>query len=214
MNLREAGVREGGSFFVSAPDRGAVRSLGIRRQVIDVSISASTQRHGVGRMGLNFSRDQIARHDATSLTIDHHQVEHLGTRVHGDPARADLPFQGLVRAQQELLTGLSSRVKSARHLRAAERSIRQSASILAGKRNALGYALVDNLDADLRQPVHIRFARSEVAAFHRVVEKPEYAVAVILIILGRIDSALGRDTVRAPGRILKTETLDVVAELS
>ena len=79
-----------------------------------------------------------------------------------------------------------------------KRAIRQRAAILARERHALRHALVDDVDADLRQPVNVRFARAEIAALHRVVEQPVNAVAVVLIILRRVDAALRGDGVRAP----------------
>src|SRR5204863_303553 len=65
---------------------------------------------------------------------------------------------------------------------------------------------------DLRKPVHIRFARAEIAAFDGVVKQPVNAVAVVLIILRGVNAALRRDAVRAPGAVLKTEAFNVVTE--
>ena len=73
--------------------------------------------------------------------------------------------------------------------------------------------MIDDVDADLRQPVDVRFTRSEIAAFDGVVEQAKYAVAVILVVLRSVDAALRRDTVRPPRRILETKTLDVVTQL-
>ena len=66
---------------------------------------------------------------------------------------------------------------------------------------------------DLREPVDVGFAGAEIAAFYGVVEETINAVAVILIVLRGIDSALRGDGVGAPGRILKTEALNVVTKL-
>ena len=68
--------------------------------------------------------------------------------------------------------------------------------------------------ADLRQAINVRFARAEIAAFDRVVKKPVNAVAIVLIILRGIDSALRRDAVRAPRAVLVTKALHVVTQLS
>ncbi len=144
--------------------------------------------------------------------VDHDQVEHLGTRIHLDCAESDLPFERLVGAEQQLLAGLAARVEGARHLRAAEAAVVQVARVFARERHALRHALVDDVDADLRQAVDVRFARPEIAALHGVVEEAVDAVAVVMIILGGIDAALRRDAVRAPRRILEAEAVDVVAE--
>ena len=114
-----------------------------------------------------------------ALAVDHHQVEHLGAREHRHLARADLPFQRLVSAQQQLLAGLAAGVESARHLRAAEGAVVQHAAVFARERHALRHALVDDVDADLREAVDVGFARAEVAALHGVVEEAVDAVAVV-----------------------------------
>ena len=128
-------------------------------------------------------------------------------------ALADLPAQGLVSAQQQLLAGLPPRVKGARDLRAAEGAVGQQPAVFAGEGHALGHALINDVDADLRQPIDIGFARPEIAALDRVVEQPLHAVAVVLIILGRVDSALRRDAVGAARAVLVTKGLHVVAQL-
>src|SRR5688572_32547322 len=56
-------------------------------------------------------------------------------------------------------------------------------------------------------------ARAEVAALDRVVEQPPRRVAVVLVVLGGVDAALGGDRVRAARRVLVAEALDVVAQL-
>ena len=68
------------------------------------------------------------------------------------------------------------------------------------------------LTDDLREPVNVGFAGAEIAALDSVVEQAVDAVAVVLIVLRRIDPALSRDGVRAAGRILEAETLYVVSE--
>ena len=68
--------------------------------------------------------------------------------------------------------------------------------------------------ADFGEAINVRFARTEIAALDRVVEKPVNAVAVVRIILRGVDSALGGDAVRAARAVLVTERLHVVALLA
>ena len=75
-------------------------------------------------------------------------------------------------------------------------------------------ALVDDQVTDFGQAIDIRFARTEIAAFDRVVEQTVNAVAVVLIIFGGVDSALRGDGVRAARRILKAKTFHAIAELA
>ena len=134
--------------------------------------------------------------------------------MHGDGAGMDLAFERLVGAEQKLLAGLAAGVEGARDLGAAEGAVGERAAVFAGEGNALGHALIDDVDADLRQAIDVGFAGAEVAAFDGVVEEAVDAVAVVLIILGGVDAALRGDGVRAAGRILKAEALDVVAKLA
>ncbi len=119
-----------------------------------------------------------------------------------------------VGAEQQLLAGLSTRVERARHLRATERAVGQEAAVLTRERHALRDALVDDVHAELRKPVHVGFACAEVATLHGVVEEAVHAVAVVLVVLGGVDATLRRDAVRAARGVVKGEQLDVVAELA
>ena len=129
-------------------------------------------------------------------------------------AERDLARERLVRAEQQLLAGLAPGVERARHLRAAERAVVEQAAVLARERHALRDALVDDVDADLGEAVHVRLAGAVVAALDRVVEEPVDAVAVVLVVLRRVDAALRGDAVRAPRRVVEREHLHAVAELA
>ena len=142
---------------------------------------------------LDLAGDQVARDDAARLAVDHDQVEHLVAREHLHVPSADLPLQRLVGAEQKLLARLAAGVERARDLRAAEGAVVEHAAVFARERNALRHALVDDVDADLRQAVDVGFAGAEIAALHRVVEQAVDAVAVVLIILGGVDAALRGD---------------------
>jgi hypothetical protein len=120
-------------------------------------------------------------------------------RVHLDVALGDLLLELLVRAEEELLPGLAARVEGAAHLRAAERAVGEEAAVLARERHALRRHLVDDVHRHLGEAVHVRLAGAEVAALDRVVEQALHRVAVVLVVLRRVDPALRRDRVRARG---------------
>ena len=67
---------------------------------------------------------------------------------------------------------------------------------------------------DFGEPINVGFARAEIAALDRVVEKPVNAVAVVLIILRGVDPALRGDAVRAARAVLVAERFHVVALLA
>ncbi len=158
--------------------------------------------------------DEIARDDAAGLAVDDDQVEHLGAGIHLDLTRVDLALERLIGAEEKLLAGLAAGVEGARDLGSTEGAIVECAAVFAGEWNALGNALVDDVDAVLRETVDVAFASAEVAAFDRVIEEAVDAVAVVLIIFGGVDATLGGDRVGAAGRILEAEALDVVAQLA
>jgi hypothetical protein len=135
-------------------------------------------------------------------------------REHRDGLAFDLAHQRLIRTEEQLLAGLAARVERPRHLRAAKRSVVELAAVLTRERHTLRNTLVDDVDAQLRQPVDVGLACAVVAAFDGVVEQPLHAVAVVLIVLRGVDAALRRDAVRAPGAVLDAEAQDVVAQFT
>jgi hypothetical protein len=85
-------------------------------------------------------------------------------------------------------------------------------AVIPGKGDALGHALVDDVVADLRQPIDVGFPGPEIAALDRVVEQPPDAVAVVGVVLGGVDATLGGDAVGAPRAVLDAEGFYVVAQ--
>ena len=59
----------------------------------------------------------------------------------------------------------------------------------------------------------VGLTRAVVAALDRVVEQPEHAVAIVLVVLGGVDAALGGDRVGPPRAVLVAEGFDVIAQL-
>ncbi len=108
---------------------------------------------------------------------------------------------------------MSPGVERARHLYSTERSVVEQTTVFPGKRHALGGALVDDLVADFGEPIDVGFARAIIAAFDRVVEQPEDAVAVVVVVLGGVDPSLGGDAVGPPRAVVVGEDLHVVAQL-
>ena len=98
-------------------------------------------------------------------------------------------------------------------MRAAERTVVEQAAVFAGEWHALRHALIDDVDRDFSQAMHVGFSGAEVAAFDRVVEESIHGVTIVLVILRGVDATLGSDGVRATGRIMKHEVVYFVAEL-
>src|SRR5207248_735025 len=145
-------------------------------------------------------------------TVDEDQVEHFSAWKHLHGAETDLPAERLIRAEQQLLAGLSARVERARHLGAAEGTIVEITAVFAREGHALCHALINDAPAHLSEPIDVGFARAKITALDGVVEKPVNAVAIVLVILGGVDAPLGGNAVRAARTVLETETLDAVTE--
>ena len=214
MDLRVARVGEERAFFVSAIGGGDVAAARVSRKIKNISVSAGREHNGIGRVRFDFSGDQTARDDSFGVPIDQNEVEHFSLRKHLDGSGGDLSAKRLVGAEKKLLPGLAARVKGAGNLGATEGTVCEQATVFAGKRHALLDALIDNQVTDFGEPIDIRFARPEIAAFDRVVKQTENAVAIVLIIFGGVDAALRRDAVRAARAVLVTETFHVVAQFA
>src|SRR5260370_35453413 len=99
-------------------------------------------------------------------------------------------------------------------LDAAEGAGLEQATVVASEGHPLRDALVDDIHADLREPVGVGLASAEVAALHGVVEEAEDTVAVVPVVLGRVHPALGRDGMSAARGVVEREALHVVALLA
>jgi hypothetical protein len=214
VNLREAGVGKVGAPLVRPPDRRGVAAFGVGGEVEGVAVAARGQHHDVGQARLDLAGAHVAHDDAARAPVDDDHVQHLGAVVHLDRLGRNLPRQRLVGAEQQLLTSLPPGVEGARHLRAAKGAVVQHAAVLAGKGHALGHALVDDGVAHLGQAIDIGLAGAEVAALDRVVKETVDAVAVVAIVLGRVDAALCGHAVGAARAVLIGVALDVVALLA
>jgi len=214
VDLRVAGVAEAGALLVGAPDGGRVRSLGVRRQVKDVGVTARGQHDGVGDVNAQLAGHHVAGDNAARRSVNDNDVQHVMAVEHFHRAGVDLAFERLVAAEQKLLARLPARIERPRDLSAAETPVGQHAAVLAGKRHARGHALVDDIDRHLRQPVDIGLAGAEIAALDGVIEQAKDRVAVILVVFRGIDAALCGDRVRPARRILETKRFHPVAEFS
>ena len=203
MDLGEAGVREKSAALVRAEGRVHAGADGVGGQEKDVGVSARAEADRVGGIGLDLAGHEIPHRDALGLAVHDHEVQHLRPGMERDGADLHLAQERAVSAEQELLARLAARIEGARDLRAAEGAGGEIARVVPGKRHALGNGLVDDVAAQLREAVDVRLAGPEVAALDRVVEQALDAVAVVGIVLGRVDAALGRDAVGAAGRVLE-----------
>ena len=213
VDLRVARVGHAGAALVRLPGGRHVAGLAVGGQVEDVAVAAGGQHHRVAGVRFQRARDQVAGDNAHGPAVDHDQVHHLAAGEQFHPAVGRLFHERAVGAEQQLLARLAARVEGARHLRAAEGAVVEVAAVFAGEGNALRHALVDNGHAHLGQPVHVRLARPVVSPLDGVVKQAVNAVAVVLVVLGRVDAALRRNAVGPARRVVDAEGVHVVAHL-
>ena len=214
VNLCVAGIRKERTFLISLPSRADIAALRIRRKIEHVAVAASRQADRIRFVAFQSSRHQIANHDSASLAVDDDQVLHIATRENLDRTLRHLTHQSLISAEKKLLSGLSTSIERAGNLGSAKRTVSQKSTVVTSKRNALRHALVDNQIGVFGKAVHVRFTSTEVAAFYRIIEQTVNGVAIVRVILRRIDTALSGNRVGTARRILIAESQNIVAEFS
>ena len=125
-----------------------------------------------------------------------------------------LAHQRRVGPQQQLLAGLAPGIERAGYLGPAEGAVVEQPAVLPSEGHALGGGLVDDVHRHLGQAVHVGLPGPVVAPLDGVVEQPVNAVAVVLVVLGRIDAALGGNAVGPAGGVVVGEHLDPVTQLA
>ncbi len=212
--LGEGEVRQICAFLESLNGGRAVAAHSVCRQEECTAVTAGGEYHGVCGVAFDFAGDEVADDDTACAAVDYYHVEHLAAVERANGALFNLAVERAVGAKQELLAGLAFGVECTAYLSAAERTVGEEAAVFAGEGNALLHALVDDVVGNFGKTVHVGFARAEVAAFDSVVEEAVYGVAVVLIVLGSVDTALCGDGVRAAGAVLYAEVVYVEAHFA
>ena len=213
MDLGEARVGEQGALLVGSIAGRNIRGHRVCGQEEDIAVPAGAEDNGVGRMAFDLAGDQVPYDNPPCLAVHQDELEHFPAGIHLDLARPHLAHQRVVGPEQELLPCLPPCVEGPGNLGPAEGPVRKEPAVVAGKGDALGNALIDDRAAHLGKPVDVRLSRPEIAPLDRVVEQTPYAVAVVRVVLGGVDSALGGDAVRPSGAVLDAEGLHIIAKL-
>ena len=214
MNLHVAGVSKVGALTIALYSGCTVAAHGVSREEVSVTITTGGYNHGVGREALELAGNEVLGDDTAGVTVDDNKVFHLVTGVELDAALVYLTAQRRVGTQQKLLAGLTLSVEGTRNLSATKRAVGQHATVLAGERNTLGHALVNDIVRHLSQTVDVGLAGAVVATLHGVIEKTVYRVAVVLVVLSSVDTALCSDRVGTARRVLDAEVEHVETHLA
>src|SRR5688572_15730577 len=111
MYLSEAGISEQGAFFMSPPDSGCIASFRIRGKEEYISIATGTKKHSMRAVCFDLSGNKITRNNSSGFSIDDDNIKYLSTIVHLHFSIGNLTVQRRISAQQQLLTGLTTRIK-------------------------------------------------------------------------------------------------------
>ena len=120
VNLRVAGVSEQGAALVGTESSRHVRTLGVGRKVVDVTVTAGAEAHSVTHVAFEFASDEVTDDDTASLAVDHDEVHHFAAGEHLHLTGGNLAHEGLVGTEQELLTRLTAGVERTGNLRTTE----------------------------------------------------------------------------------------------
>ena len=219
VNLNKTGIGKGCTLLMANPGRTSVTVHGIGRKVIHIAITTCSKHHSMGGIAFQLTGYQIAYYNATGtgLTVlvgHHHQIHHLVTFVQCNTAAGYLTAQCTISTQQQLLTGLTAGIECSAHLCTAKRTVVKQSTVVAGKGNSLRHTLVNNVATHFGQTVHIGLTGTVVTSFNGVTEQTLHTVAVILVILGCIDTTLCSDGVRTARRVLNAENIHFEAHCS
>ena len=214
MDLCEAGVCEAGALAVALHCGRTVAVHGVGAEEIGVSIAAGGKNHCMRAETLDFAGGKVAGDDAFGFAVNNHEVKHFMPREALHLAFGNLTVEGGISSEKQLLAGLASGIEGTAYLGAAERTVVQQSAVIPCERNALRYALVDDVVAHFGQTVDIGFAAAIITALDGVVEKTVDGVIVVLVVLGGVDTSLGCDRVGAAGGVADAENLNVVSKFS
>ena len=198
VNLNVCRVSKPSTLAVASHGSRNVASHCVGREEEGVSVTAGTYYHCMREETLNASGDEVAGDDTTRtflavLISDEDDVEHLVAGIHLHFALADLAAECAVGTEEQLLAGLALGVERTAHLCATEGTVVQETAVFACERNALCDTLVDDGVGHFRQTVYIRLTGTVVSTLDRIVIETIDGVAVVLVVLGCVDTTLSCD---------------------
>ena len=157
------------------------------------------------RIAFQLSGNEVAHDDSSCTSVDDDEVHHFASCVQFHCSFVYLTAQCRICSEQQLLSGLSFGIERTRHLCSTERTVVERAAVIACERHSLCHALVYNGVGHFCQTVDICFACAVIATFDRVIEQAVNRVAIVLVILRSVDTALCSNGVCAARRVLYTE---------
>ena len=190
VNLHVSRVCKVSALAIASHSSRAVASHCVGAEEVGVAVTAGGDNHSVSSKAFEFAGNQVLGNDTASATVNHHHVVHFVAVVALHLAHLNLAVERAVGTEQKLLTGLTLSVECARYLSTTKRAVGKSAAIFASERHTLSHALVDDVVRHFGKTIYVGFASTIVATLHCVVEQTVNRVAVVLIVLGCINTTL------------------------
>ncbi len=192
----------------------AVGSHGVGGEEEGITITTGSNHNSMSKETLNATGNEVTGNDTTGtwftvLVLNHNDIQHLMAVKHLHFAFTDLAAQRRVCTEKQLLTSLTFGIESTANLCATERAVIKQSAIFACERNALRYALVNDIITYFSQTVYIGFACAVVTTFDGVVVQTIDRVAIVLVVLSGIDTTLCSDRVCTTRAVLDAEIKDI-----
>src|SRR5260370_10636199 len=111
MDLRKTRIPEQSATAMGSPDGSSVRSLRVGRKIENIGIASRCEHNHVGSVAADLARHEVSRHYSARSAAHNHDIEQLAPDMHCYSSGCDLLFDGLISAQQELLSSFASRIE-------------------------------------------------------------------------------------------------------
>ena len=205
MNLNHTRVSKISTFLVALPSSGTVRSHCVCWQEECIYITTCCNNYCVSSKSFNLTSNQVTSDDTTSTPVNQNNVQHFVTSIQFHFTNTNLTAQCWISTQKQLLSGLAAGIECTGYLSTTEWTVIQQSTIFTSERNTLSYALVDNAIGNFSQTINVSFTSTVVTTLDCIIEQTINGVAIILIVLSSIDTALCCDRVCTTRRVLDTE---------
>ena len=175
---------------------------------------AAARPDGMSGIALEGASDEVAGDDTLRLTVHHHEIQHLMTRICCHAAGRNFLVEGCVCTEKQLLSGLAAGIESTAYLHSSERTVGKISAVLACEGNTLRHTLVNDCRTYLCETINVCLAAAIISSLDGVIEQTVNGIIVVLVILCGVYTSLSGNGMRAARGIADTEHLYVIPEFA
>ena len=214
MNLNIRRVSHESTLTVALDSSSTVTSHSVCRKEVCVSVSTRCYYDSICRESLKLSCAEILCDDTACTTVNNNNVFHFITCIELHLASIHHARERRVSTKEELLSCLALCIERTAYLCTTERTVSKHTAIFTCERNTLSNTLVDDIVRNLCKAIYVCLTGTIVTTLYSVIEKTVYRVAIVLIVLGSVDTTLSRNRVCTTWRVLDTKVYYVEAHLT